>query len=344
MTKKIKVLNISGYPRSGSTIIGNILGQINGFFDGGELRHIWEMSLLNNRLCGCGSPLTECNLWKKIFKNSFGGFDQINAKEINTLIKTTTRSKDAISTFIPFLQTQHSKITSKYKDKILELFKGIQKVTNCNIIVDSSKAALYGHVISQIPEIDFYTLHIIRDARAISYSSQKKKIQPDKERTIYMGRVNSLRSSLSWDIRNMLTEFYFSNSPKYLKIKYEDFVKEPKKIIIKITKFLGFENERLPFIDENTVQMGINHSVWGNPGRFANGEVKIKSDNEWEKKLSKKDKLITTFISFPLLYKYGYRIILLLLTGLEFEAMRLIDPLLEILSDYLIIDTLVETV
>ncbi len=307
MTKKIKVLNISGCPRSGSTIIGNILGQIDGFFDGGELRHIWEMSLLNNRLCGCGNPLIECNVWKEIFKDSFGGFDQINAKETNKLIKTTTRSKDILSAFFPILKNNHSKITSKYKDKILKLFEGIQNITGCNVIVDTSKSALYGHILSQIPEIDLYTLHIIRDPRAVSYSSQKEKIQPDKERVIYMGRINSLRSSISWDIRNLLTEVCFLNSPKYLKVKYEDFVKEPKKTITNITKLVESESENLPFIDENTVKMGINHSVWGNPRRFSNGEVKIKLDNEWEKKLSTRDKLISTIFSFPLLCRYRYK-------------------------------------
>ena len=316
-SKKIKVLNISGCPRSGSTIIGNILGQIDGFFDAGELRHIWEMSLLHNRLCGCGNPLTECNFWKKIFEHGFEGFDQINAKEINNLIKKTTRSKDAISTFVPLLKNKHSKTIAKYTDKILKLFKGIQEATGCKVIIDTSKSALYGYVISQIPDIDLYILHIIRDSRAVSYSSQKEKIQPDKEKIIYMGKSNSFKSSFSWNIRNILTELYFSDSEKYLKLKYEDFVKKPQEVITAITKLVNEENVKLPFVDSNTVTLDTNHSVWGNPGRFKKGEVKIKLDNEWESKLSKKDKLISTIFTFPLLYKYGYRVLLLLCTVLK---------------------------
>ena len=53
---RIKILNITGWGRSGSTILGSILGEIEGFFYAGEIRNIWNRVLLENRLCGCGVP------------------------------------------------------------------------------------------------------------------------------------------------------------------------------------------------------------------------------------------------------------------------------------------------
>jgi hypothetical protein len=49
---RIKVLYIAGFGRNGSTILGNILGELDGFFHGGELNFVWERNLLDNRRCG----------------------------------------------------------------------------------------------------------------------------------------------------------------------------------------------------------------------------------------------------------------------------------------------------
>ena len=82
MKQKLKVLNITGWGRSGSTILGSILGSCKDFFFGGELRNIWKLSLLDNRLCGCGVPLKECSFWKKVFNSAFGSIDNVDAKQV----------------------------------------------------------------------------------------------------------------------------------------------------------------------------------------------------------------------------------------------------------------------
>lgn len=56
MNEKIKVLYLAGWSRSGSTILSNILGEINGFFSTGEITYIWQRGLIINKLCGCDLP------------------------------------------------------------------------------------------------------------------------------------------------------------------------------------------------------------------------------------------------------------------------------------------------
>jgi len=51
---RTRVLYILGWGRSGSTVLGNILGEIDGFFSAGELHYLWERSLVEGRACGCG--------------------------------------------------------------------------------------------------------------------------------------------------------------------------------------------------------------------------------------------------------------------------------------------------
>src|SRR6516162_345207 len=69
MTERaLKIVCITGWCRNGSTIIGNVLNEIPGFFHVGELHFLWKNSAGQgaNNLCGCGKPLTECELWSQI--------------------------------------------------------------------------------------------------------------------------------------------------------------------------------------------------------------------------------------------------------------------------------------
>src|SRR5512135_2632453 len=67
----VKVIYIAGAGRSGSTILANILGQVQGFFSAGELYHLW-LSPPDQRLCGCAKRLSDCEVWGGIFKELFG--------------------------------------------------------------------------------------------------------------------------------------------------------------------------------------------------------------------------------------------------------------------------------
>lgn len=81
----MKVLYIGGTGRSGSTILDQILGQLDGFFAVGELSQIWERGLVSRRKCGCGMPVPECPVWSPILARAFGGPWTIDPSRIATL-------------------------------------------------------------------------------------------------------------------------------------------------------------------------------------------------------------------------------------------------------------------
>ncbi|MGB3634443.1 MAG: hypothetical protein WA982_10425, partial [Rubrobacteraceae bacterium] len=68
---RTKVLYIVGLGRSGSTILSNSLGQIDGFFSAGEICYIWRQNFIENRLCGCGQPFDKCPVWTQVVKKAF---------------------------------------------------------------------------------------------------------------------------------------------------------------------------------------------------------------------------------------------------------------------------------
>jgi hypothetical protein len=306
---KIKVITICGWGRSGSTLLGCILDQIDGFFYGGELRNIWKMSVLNNRLCGCGVPFKECSLWKKIINDSFGNIDEAEIEKTIKSIHKLLKSRFIPIKFLPLGNEYFKNQLGFYMDIVKKLFESIITTTNSKIIVDSTKAILYSYLLSLMDDIELHVLHIIRDPRGVAFSRQKKKIQPDSEEVIYMHQSGILKSSMLWDIRNFATEFSWGKSLKsYTKIRYEDFVGKPKMTFTKILETVGESSSKLPFISDNEIELKKNHTVWGNPSRFKTGIVKLKLDEEWRTKMKPSDRLITTFLTFPLLLRYGYKV------------------------------------
>ena len=45
----VKVLYVTAWRRSGSTILDDVLGQLDGCFSTGELHYLWERSVLQGR-------------------------------------------------------------------------------------------------------------------------------------------------------------------------------------------------------------------------------------------------------------------------------------------------------
>ena len=308
MNKKTKVLNITGWGRSGSTIVGSILGGCKDFFFGGELRNIWKLSLLDNRLCGCGVPLKECNFWKDVFNKGFDGIDNVNAKQILKKLKVSYYSRLAPVKFLPSGEKYFRSCAASLPE-VERLFLSIQEITNCRVIVDTTKSPLWGYLLSLMDNLDVYVLHLIRDPRGIAYSRKKKMIQPDKEKTIYIERFNSFDSSLKWNVRNLISEcLWKQNKEKYLMVRYEDFVRKPKMVVNTILDFISESDISTSFVSNNEVELSVNHSAWGNPSRFKTGKIELKTDDEWKTKLNSFDKFVSTACTFPFLTKYGYKI------------------------------------
>jgi len=42
------------------------LGSLDGVFCDGEIRHLWERGLRDDRLCGCGVSFRTCPVWRSV--------------------------------------------------------------------------------------------------------------------------------------------------------------------------------------------------------------------------------------------------------------------------------------
>jgi len=306
--ERVKVLYVVGLGRSGSTILSNSLGQIGDYFSAGELNFIWRHNVLENRLCGCGRPFRECPVWTRVMDEAFGGMDGVDPCEMMRLQASGTRTRH-----IPLMLTKRGKHVLKERlEKLLinyrRLYEAIGGVTDSRVIVDSSKEPAHGYAMSLVPDVDFYVLHLIRDPRAAAFSWLKKKPQPDSEEIEHMVRFSPAKSSALWDSWNASAEALWRRTPeRYLRIRYEDFVADPRESLRRILGLVGVTAE-LPLAGEREVRLGVSHTVSGNPNRFEIGAVELRPDHEWISSMSPRDRALVTALTLPLLPRYGYRI------------------------------------
>ena len=300
--RRTKVLYIVGLGRSGSTILSNSLGQIDGFFSAGEICYIWRQNFIENRLCGCGRPFDECPVWTEVVERAFP--DGVDAHEMTRLQHAGARTRH-----IPLMLTEKGTSTitdrlGKWRNNTGRLYDAIQSVTESRVIVDSSKEPAYGYALSTIPDLDFRVLHLVRDPRAAAYSWLKKKRQPDSEDREFMHRFSPTKSAALWDFWNAAAEALWRGG-KYLRLRYEDFVADPSTSFEQILDLLD-EDAELPLAGEREVMLGISHTVSGNPNRFDTGSVALRPDQAWKKDMNPRDRNLVTGLTSPLLYRYGY--------------------------------------
>ncbi len=303
----VKVLYVAGLGRSGSTILANTLGQVEGFFSGGELNFIWKHTLIENRLCGCGRPARECPFWGPVFEGEFGGQSEALAREMMRLQYSGARTRH-----IPLMLTEggRQKIEARlgeFLENTGRLYKAIQSVSGSRVIVDTSKEPAYGYALGMVPGVDLRVLHLVRDPRAAAYSWAKKKRQPDSAEREFMHRKTPTQSAVLWDAWNAAIEALWRRMPAgYLRLRYEDFIADPRRSFQEILKLTGEEDAELPLVGERDVKLGISHTVSGNPNRFDTGTVELRQDRAWQEEMHSRDRALVTALTLPLLTRYHY--------------------------------------
>jgi hypothetical protein len=316
MSNKVKILYVVGTPRCGSTVLSNILNEVERFFSIGEFNFIWDRGLKENWGCGCGKPFKECPVWSKVLQKVF---DDVNQVDVETFLDQSERydkKRELPLRVRHFLYMSQERIQKRmkrmmgdYLDVITQLYHAIYDVVGNKVIVDTSKSLFYGYVLSSIPTFDVYILHLVRDSRAVAYSElyRKKKV-PGVNKELYMGEnLDTFFVTKRWVIHNFLVEKILGKySKKYLLLHYEDFAENPEKSLQNIFKFLGEDELNIPLINEREVELGINHSFSGNPNRFKRGTIFVRKDEKWKKNMHPFEKILITTLTLPGLLKYNY--------------------------------------
>jgi len=303
----LKVLYIFGSDRSGSTILANILGSVEGFTSVGEINLLWDKGLIENRLCSCNENLRSCNFWQEVL-DDLGGMDSLDANKIISLRQSFVRQRHAYRYLLPWSNNRRISESENYLLQILaDLYKSISNFTGSHVIVDSSKRAAYGFALTDTETLDVYALHLVRDSRAVAYSMQRKKRQLDKTGVDFLTRHGPGKASIWWFYTNYITEmFWHRRADRYLRIRYEDFISDPVVMLKRIGQLLGKDIEVTDIVNGNEANIKLSHMVGGNPSRFEIGRVALRLDDEWKQSMRWQERYLVSLFTWPLLWRYGY--------------------------------------
>ncbi|HET7389136.1 MAG TPA: sulfotransferase [Nocardioidaceae bacterium] len=303
----VHVLYVMGASRTGSTIIANILGQLEGCFAVGELWNIWRRGLLERRLCGCGVPLPECSVWDAILRDCFAGSvpDEAESRRLDALARTKERTRELTSIVAAFgTQPQHD--PDDYRQILQRLYRAVVEVTGCRVVVDSSKGPEYGLILAGLPGLRVSVVHVVRDPRAVCFSMKRRVALHDFGDARFMTQEPAWVGARRWlKAQAVADSFVRRTVGDYHRVRYEDFARDPRAVIGRLVRLVG-EAGCPDFVDEQAVHLTPTHSVSGNPARFKTGAVSIRVDDEWRHAMRWRDREVVTALTWPLLLYHGY--------------------------------------
>jgi len=302
-----RVLLVTGFGRSGTTLVNTVLGSTPGFFAAGEIRFLWERGLIEGRRCGCGEPLASCPVWGPVLEKV--------AAERGELDPAALVAEDA-----SVMRTRHLPLMLGARvagDRVMRrlehlpaalgsVYHAVQEVTGADVIVDTSKPPSFGYVLDHLDSIDLRVLHVVRDPRAVAYSWRRTKRLDDGGQRTEMLKLAPWQSALQWDLWNGAAGWMWGGTDRYLRVRYEDLVSDPRQVFDQIVTFAGRPGAALPFVDDHHVATTTVHAVAGNADRMRTGPVEIRLDDRWHEDLPGSSRRLVDALTLPRLRRYGY--------------------------------------
>ena len=288
----MRVVYLTGWCRSGSTLIGNLLNELPGVVHVGELHYLWRNGVLaagTNTTCGCGAPIADCPLWSAVLRKAGGDAAAAVADQ-------------------RFLRTRHAhrRLTERTpppgavraRGRLVGLYEAIAAETGASVVVDSSKYPAEPAALSRVDGLDLRVLHVVRDPRATAHSWRRAK---DYSPAMGAARSTAYWTGFGWASDRMAPAL----GERWRRLRYEDFVAAPRSHLADLLAWAGIDGE--PPVDAaGTATLGGNHTVTGNPDRLRRGPVEIRDGEAWRRELPARDRLLATALAAPLLRRYGY--------------------------------------
>jgi hypothetical protein len=286
----VRVLYVAGVPHNGSTLLARVLGEVNGAFAAGEVIGLSHWTTHGAR-CGCGVSLAECPFWQAVLRTAFPGGDGLPRL-------LPERRWIHGRTLVPLVLGLDRERLRRYQADLARLYRAIAAESGCRVIVDSSKSPTLAYVVDGVPGIELYGVHLVRDPRATSYSWS---VDPHFHRT--RGPAFGARWTL-WNLE--LEALAARRRSRFVRLRLEDFVREPIAETRRVLGLVGAEQATLPFVSEHAARLPEHHMIEGHASRFDTGVVAIRESTTWRRRLSVRRELSTSLLASPLQLLYGY--------------------------------------
>jgi hypothetical protein len=298
-----------GMSRSGTTLLGEVLGQVPGLAFGGEFRWLWDQSA-SAGACGCGSPVPECPVWSQVLAETAElrpGEEYLPATA--RLMAAAVGRKHTWERTVGMLLNAQVKradpaVAGQYGQRLVATYSSFLSQVGQEWVVDSSSEPSDAALLSGLASVDLRVVHLVRDPRGVVYSHQRAESpalwsSPDLRSAYVAG---------AWLTSNVMARLVLRRlgPARSMQVRYEDLLADPAGTLDRVLALVGAE---LPdgLITDGRVKLGVTHSAAGNPRRFRTGEVELVEDLSWQTGLSPPQQRLIQVLCVPLMRAYGYR-------------------------------------
>jgi sulfotransferase family protein len=306
---EVPVLYIGGWGRSGSTLLAHVLAEVPGFVSVGELRYVWQAGPEGNELCGCGLEFDECPFWTAVGEEAFGGWENIDVNEVLALESAVLRHRNVPLLLMGKLAPEHQRKVQRYAELTASLYRAIQKVSGAEVVVDSTKNPPYAYFLraAQAAGLRLRVLHLVRDSRGAAHSWAKRMARPEiTNGDAFFQEFSPLKAGVRWMECNLAFEALRRLRVPTVGMRYEALAADPRGELERMFAEMGEAGEHDLSAVGDSVEVSGQHSVRGNPMRFAHGRQKVRTDEAWRTGMATKTRSIVVLVTWPLLLRYGY--------------------------------------
>jgi hypothetical protein len=273
------------------------------------MNNLWERGLQRNYLCGCGAHFSDCLFWAKVGQAAFGGWSELEASEILALKRDVMRYRRLPWLLGPGVSPALLAKTTAYREYTARVYAAIAGVSGARVVVDNSHEAMGAVLLRDMPGVRGHIIHLVRDSRAVAFSLSRRVLRGEANDTAtYMPRYSSLPAAVEWVAGNLPYHFIPPSSIPRLRVRYESLVAAPSTVLAQVAEFLGSQlpDRELSHFDHESIELGENHMISGNPHRLGRRSMRIRLDDEWKTAMRPLDRVLVTSVTGPLNATYGY--------------------------------------
>ncbi|HEX2644182.1 MAG TPA: sulfotransferase [Thermoanaerobaculia bacterium] len=305
MSDRINFVYIMGHGYSGSTLLTFLLGAHPQIATIGEL-YIAPRSKTSPEefLCSCKTPIRDCSFWQQVtrgmeerghdfdvwdsdleFRAPDGGVSDVILRAVQRGRLLETAREIGLRT-VPKARRELGRLLRRHED----LVRVISRIKGAGTFLDSSKRPERAVYMQRIPAFDMKVIHLIRDGRAVSYSSMKN-----------LG-IGPQEAADSWVADNSASELAKSHFPaeRWMTLRHEDVCARPDEMLQKVYEFIG-----VPAKDGVRDFRAAEQHIIGNRMRLANTS-EIRLDERWKQALTPEQMTVIEDRVGPLNRRYGY--------------------------------------
>jgi hypothetical protein len=305
----MRLVYVAGLGRSGSTLLSQLLGQLDAFSSVGEVHHLWRTGAprrSTEELCGCGRTFRDCPFWTRVLDE--GGIEEIPADRVQALQRQVARIRFLPWMLGPWRPGRYGRRLSEVQAIVDRLYGALERAAGGSRIVDATKDLAPLYLLSTMPGYQVDVVHLVRDPRGVAHSWAKLKRRPEYvDREVYMHRYGGASIALRWLYSNWLAERARGRHRGYLRLRYEDLVREPGVWLERICELADLPRPDLSFLGSGQVELRRpSHIMSGNPSRFATGRIAVRLDQDWQRAMPPGRRRLVSALTLPLRARYGY--------------------------------------